>query len=91
MSPELINSLAALFTAIAVVGVMIQGWFIKTAIQDVSRHTNSMKDELVAEVRLASYAKGELAGKGQSSTTVLEDHKDAKEQSDGIPKKETKG
>jgi hypothetical protein len=62
MDAEYINSLTALITAIGVLGVLVQGWFTRKAITDVAIHTNSIKDELVQEVRLASYAKGRLAG-----------------------------
>jgi hypothetical protein len=77
MNPEYINSIAALFTAVAVMGVMLQGWFIKKAITDVAVHTNSIKDELVAEVRLASFAKGQLAGK-EAPTSNVSPEKDSR-------------
>lgn len=36
-------------------------------IKDVVKHTNSMKDELVKEVRVASFAAGEKAEKDKSN------------------------
>lgn len=68
MDADIINSVAAVITALAVLGAVVQGWFIRKAVEDVSRHTNSMKDELVAEVRTASFAKGQLS-RGEVSNT----------------------
>lgn len=55
--------LAQILTALAAVGAFILSWWNSRKIEEVRHATNSMKDELVAEVRDASLAKGLKQGR----------------------------
>ena len=52
------SDVAQLITALAAVGAFVLSWHNSRKIEIVHRATNSMKDQLVAEVRKAEHAQG---------------------------------
>lgn len=61
-----LEGIAQLITALAAFGAMAMGWWNNRKIEQVHIATNSMKDELVNEVRVAALAKGLKQGREET-------------------------
>lgn len=63
-----------LLTAIAAVGGLLVSLYNALRINRVSRQTNSMKDELIVEVRAAAHEKGREIGRREAVATQEDFH-----------------
>ncbi len=62
------GEIAQLVTAFASLGALLLSWQNSWKIEEVHKATNSMKDELVKEVREASLAEGLKIGREEQHT-----------------------
>lgn len=70
-----ISEWSQLLTAIAAVGGLLVSLYNALRINKVSRQTNSMKDELIVEVRSAAHEEGRQIGRREAVATQ-EDFRD---------------
>lgn len=62
------GDVAQIITSIAALTAAVSSWRNSRKIEQVHKATNSMKDELVREVRIASLAEGRKQGREERET-----------------------